>query len=54
MIYRMMPRMEGSRILVVEDDGQVSDVVVYMLEKHGFEVPVPAHDAPVQPPVASC
>ena len=37
-ISRMMPRMEGSRILVVEDDAQVSDVVVYMLEKHGFEV----------------
>lgn len=34
--------MHAENILVVEDDEQVSDVVVYMLEKHGFGVTLAA------------
>ena len=37
-----MDAMHAENILVVEDDEQVSDVVVYMLEKHGFGVTLAA------------
>jgi two-component system, OmpR family, response regulator BaeR len=37
-----MDAMRSANILVVEDDEQVSDVVVYMLEKHGYGVSLAA------------